>query len=140
MSKKYAEKLRQDNPKPPVRAAEIYLLPLSLFIFFAVIIVRSGWLCEDSYITFRSLYNFVFGFGLRWIINDRVQTFTNPLWTLGLSAAFYVTREMYFTALFTSIAVSLATVVVLFSLDVIPSGLLPSEMNAAHRGRLRFAS
>ena len=115
MSKKYAEKLRQDNPKPPVRAAEIYLLPLSLFIFFAVIIVRSGWLCEDSYITFRTVYNFVNGFGLRWNINERVQTFTNPLWTLGLSAAFYVTREMYFTALFTSVAVSLAAVALLIS-------------------------
>lgn len=115
MSKKYAEKPRQDSPKPPVRAAEIYLLPLSLFIFFAVIIVRSGWLCEDSYITFRTVYNFVNGFGLRWNINERVQTFTNPLWTLGLSAAFYVTREMYFTALFTSVAVSLAAVALLIS-------------------------
>ena len=90
------------------------ILPnVCLLLFFAVVIGRNAWLCEDSYITFRTVENFVNGYGLRWNIVERVQTYTNPLWMFCISAVFALTREMYFSALFFSMAVSIAAVWVL---------------------------
>lgn len=51
-------------------------------------VLRTGWVVDDAYITFRVLDNFVNGFGLRWNVDERVQVFTNPLW-LFLHVPFY---------------------------------------------------
>ncbi len=50
----------------------------------AAVIVRAAWLCDDSYITLRTVDNFVHGYGLRWNVGERVQSFTSPLWMWSL--------------------------------------------------------
>ena len=50
-----------------------------LFLAFAVVLVTSAWLCDDAYITFRTVENTVEGFGPRWNVIERVQTYTHPL-------------------------------------------------------------
>ncbi len=81
-----------------------------LFLFLIVLIFRSAWLSEDSYIGWRTVDNFVHGHGLRWNLLDRVQTFTDPLFILVVSAFYAVTHEIFITVtllciLFSALAV-----------------------------------
>jgi arabinofuranosyltransferase len=75
-------------------------------VMYAFVLLRTAWLCDDAYVTFRSVYNFVNGFGPNWNAAERVQAFTHPLWMLLLSLFYAVTREMYFTPLLLSILAS----------------------------------
>jgi arabinofuranosyltransferase len=84
-----------------------------LVLVFVVVVVRSAWLNDDAYITFRTIENFVAGHGLRWNIAERVQTFTHPLWLFLLTIPYAFTREIYFTSLIFSIAVSALTIAVI---------------------------
>jgi arabinofuranosyltransferase len=63
------------------------------------LIVRSAWVAEDAYITLRTVDNWVGGYGLRWNIDERVQTYTHPLWMFALSAGYFLTREAYLTTI-----------------------------------------
>jgi len=85
-------------------------LRVALMAIFATVLLRTAWLCDDAYITFRVVDNFVQGYGLRWNVAERVQVFTHPLWMLAISAFHFVTREVYFTALGVSAGISLAAV------------------------------
>lgn len=49
---------------------------------YALLIVLIAWVCDDAFITFRTVDNFVNGYGLRWNVADRVQSYTHPLWML----------------------------------------------------------
>jgi arabinofuranosyltransferase len=74
----------------------------------AIGLVRSAWLCDDAYITLRTVDNWVNGYGLRWNIAERVQTYTHPLWMFVLSAVYVFTREPYYTTL--SVALGTSTI------------------------------
>ncbi|MEW6535275.1 MAG: hypothetical protein AB1454_06595 [Candidatus Auribacterota bacterium] len=90
---------------------EKYIL-FSALAVFAIIVCRNAWLGDDSYITFRTIDNFMNGYGLRWNIAERVQTYTHPLWLIVISFFYFFTREAYFTSLFISIAVSFCAVTI----------------------------
>ena len=77
---------------------------------FALLLVRTAWLSDDAYITFRTVMNAIGGYGLRWNVADRVQTFTHPLWMFVMLASTFITREVYFTSLVLSIVISVAVV------------------------------
>jgi arabinofuranosyltransferase len=81
-----------------------------LLALFLLVVLRTAFTCGDSYITFRTVDNFVNGYGLRWNVIERVQAYTNPLWLFLLSGFYYFTREIYFTSLTVSIVISLFTV------------------------------
>ena len=86
---------------------------VGLFLIVLLIIVtRNAWMGDDAYITLRTVDNFVNGYGLRWNIAERVQTYTHPLWMLVLSACYCVTREAYFTTLAVSIVLSVSAAAV----------------------------
>ena len=51
-------------------------------LLVAVVLIRTAWICDDAYITFRTIDNFLHGFGLRWNVAERVQSFTHPLWLI----------------------------------------------------------
>jgi len=80
---------------------------------YAVLLVRTAWMCDDAFITLRTVDNFVQGYGLVWNVGERVQAYTHPLWMFLLSAFYAFTREPYFTTLAISMALSLATVALL---------------------------
>lgn len=82
----------------------------ALIAFSAIIFVRNAWLCDDAYITFRVVDNFINGYGLRWNIAERVQVYTHPLWMFLLSSFYYFTREIFFTSNAISITLSLLTI------------------------------
>jgi arabinofuranosyltransferase len=73
----------------------------------AMVLVRTAWVCDDAYITFRTVDNLIHGYGARWNVAERVQSYTHPLWMLTLAAVELVTREPYFTSIVVSFALSL---------------------------------
>ncbi len=89
------------------------LLLFSLLGAYTILLVRTAWMCDDAFITLRTVDNFVQGYGLVWNVGERVQAYTHPLWMFLLSAFYAFTREPYFTTLAISMALSLATVVLL---------------------------
>ena len=84
-----------------------------LFISFIASITFNAWLCDDAYISFRTINNFLNGFGLTWNTFERVQTYSNPLMVLLLSGISFFTGELYYTTIFFSIIVSSVAVYIL---------------------------
>jgi arabinofuranosyltransferase len=89
------------------------LLPIILVGLFFVVLIRTAWVCDDAFITFRIVDNFVNGYGLRWNVDERVQAYTNPLWMFVLSGFYFFTREIYFTSIAVSIFLSMVSVYLL---------------------------
>jgi len=75
----------------PKRAAWILGGLVALFL---VVLLRTAWLSEDAYFTFRSVENWVYGYGARWNVSERVQVYTHPLWFGLMSISFFATRHM----------------------------------------------
>src|SRR4030066_691233 len=83
---------------------------LLLVFLFSIIVFLHAWVSDDAYITFRTVDNFVNGYGLAWNISERVQSFTHPLWAFIISIFYLCTREIYFTSLIVSMVISLITI------------------------------
>ena len=85
---------------------------LVLLIAFALLVLRLGWMSDDAYISFRTVWNLDHGYGLTWNTDERVQAFTHPLWLFLIAAIHALTGEMYLTAMAVSVICSLLAVVV----------------------------
>jgi arabinofuranosyltransferase len=94
-----------------VRRTRIAVFAVGATILLLVL-VRTAWLSDDAFITFRTADNFVHGDGLRWNPGERVQTFTHPLWLGLFSTVYFVTREPYYTAIALGILLTMATAAV----------------------------
>src|SRR6266481_4159172 len=97
--------LQESRASQSGKGKEKTLVAVSL-TFFLFIIIKDGWLSDDAYITFRTVDNFIHGFGLTWNIDERVQVYTHPLWMFFLSVVYFCTRQIYYSALLLSIAIS----------------------------------
>lgn len=93
------------------------LLVFLFLSFFVLMMVRMAWLSDDAYITFRTVDNFINGYGLTWNVAERVQVYTHPLWMFVVALFYFFTREIYFTSLILSIALS-ATVASLYAFRI----------------------
>ena len=78
------------------------------------VVLKNAWICDDAFITFRTIDNFLHGFGLRWNPDERVQTFTHPLWMMLITAVISITGEFYFTVIAVAVCLTGATLAVLF--------------------------
>ncbi len=83
-----------------------------LLLLSAVVLVRSAWICDDAYITFRVVDNFWSGHGLRWNVHERVCAYTNPLMMLCMLVVYPLTREFFYTGILFCLAASLAAMAV----------------------------
>ena len=83
---------------------------LAIALLYVIAMVRCAWVAEDAYIAFRTVDNAVHGFGLRWNIDERVQTYTCPLWVLLYLPAYAITHEPYYTCLVIQAVISTAAV------------------------------
>ncbi len=81
-----------------------------LLLVIGIVLIRNAWVCDDAYISFRSLDNFINGYGLTWNVAERVQSFTHPLWILFLSVFYFFTNEIYFTSIYISIVLCMVAV------------------------------
>jgi len=116
MWSRLAGKIQNKERRNLIRAAPVSLLVLSL-ILFLVFAIRRAWLCDDAYITFRTVDNLVNGYRLTWNTVERVQAYTHPLWMFLLSLVYLFTREIYYSSIILSLVVSFAAVL-LFSLRI----------------------
>lgn len=62
-------------------------------------VTRAAWTCDDAFISLRTVDNWVNGFGLRWNVAERVQSYTHPLWLLLVSLFYWPTRQPAFALL-----------------------------------------
>ena len=76
------------------------------FLLLGIVLVRNAWMSDDGFITFRTIEHFVHGEGLRFNVDERVQSYTHPLWLLLLTPIYFVSREAFYTPVLVSIAVS----------------------------------
>jgi arabinofuranosyltransferase len=92
--------------------------------FFVVVLLRTAWLSELSYLTLRTIEHAALGYGLRWNISERVQVFDHPLWAVLLLAGRMITGELYYTTFIVSVVLSTAAVVTLLCAATSLQGIL----------------
>jgi arabinofuranosyltransferase len=88
--------------KPAIPDGVAALLTLA----FLAVLIRTAWLSDDALITLRTVLNATHGFGLRFNILERVQTYTHPLWLAVVTATYYLTSNVYFAAFASSVLLS----------------------------------
>ena len=90
------------------------------------VIIYTAWVSDDGYITFRSIENWIHGYGLVFNVGERVQTFTHPLWLLLQSLLYLLTRlvaspfglnKLFYGNIVISLILSILTIV-LYSFKV----------------------
>lgn len=86
----------------------LHVLTLLLAAVFVAAVVRLAWLCDDAYITLRTVENAIAGDGLVWNVGERVQTYTHPLWMFVLLGARAVVGHHYLAAIGASMAAAFA--------------------------------
>jgi arabinofuranosyltransferase len=89
------------------------LLLVTLLMLYGVVVVRTAWVSDDAMITLRTVDNLVHGYGLRWNVAERVQTYTHPLWMLLETIPYAITRSPDATLLFLGAVFSVLTVLIL---------------------------
>lgn len=80
---------------------------LLLAVLFTAI-VFFAWVNDDAHITFRTVDNLLDGFGLRWNPDERVQSYTHPLWMFVLAASGLLSRHLYLNSVFLGVLFSMA--------------------------------
>ena len=68
-----------------------------------VVVILSAWVSDDAYFSFRSSWNLAYGHGLGFDPSERVQAFTNPLWTLLLAPPQRLGLDAYHAAMLLSL-------------------------------------
>src|SRR5690349_17717566 len=66
---------------------------------YAVLVLRTAWVGDDAFISLRTVDNFLHGYGLRWNVAERVQSFTHPLWFVLLVVANALVRDPFYATL-----------------------------------------
>jgi len=90
-----------------------FFIPLFVVIaLFAIILFRTAWIHDDAYITFRTVDNFVNGYGLTWNVSERVEAYSNPLWMFLVSIPYFFTNEIYYTSIILSITISMIVILI----------------------------
>lgn len=91
-----------------------HFLIIVFFVILLGIIIKSAWVMDDAYISFRYAKNFIKGYGLRWNVTERVQAFTNPLYLFFIIPLFAITKNVYLSSILLSIVLTMAAVIVYF--------------------------
>ena len=89
------------------------ILLILCILLFAAAVLRNAWVSGDAYITFRTVDNFVNGYGLTWNAAERVQAYTHPLWMFLMSLFYVFTKDVYYTSISLCLLLSLVAVVLL---------------------------
>lgn len=84
-----------------------------LVLIFALVLVRTAWVCDDAYITFRTSANLVHGEGPVYNPGERVQAFSNPLWMFLAAGAYGLSGEAYNASIVLSLVLSIAALLLL---------------------------
>ncbi len=64
-------------------------------LVFLFVVIRTAWISDDAYITFRVVENFLHGYGPVYNLGERVQAYTHPLWFFVISGAYAVVNGVF---------------------------------------------
>lgn len=81
-------------------------LRIGVFLALMAVVVKCAWVSDDSFITMRSVDNFLHGRGLTWNPGERVQVFTHPLWFFVLAVAKILSPSPYWAVVLAGLVVS----------------------------------
>jgi arabinofuranosyltransferase len=70
----------------------------AMLIPFTWIFLANSWTGDDAFISYRAGWNLINGYGFTYNPAERVQAFTNPLWTAVLAGCALVSGEFFYTA------------------------------------------
>ena len=101
----------QPDQRTPILNTRVLLIVLLSLVFFTILL-RTAWVSDDSFITMRTVDNFLHGYGLTWNVDERVQTFTHPLWLLLLTGVYLITQNAYFAVQGLCLILSSVTMVI----------------------------
>ena len=90
------------QPKPLTRTWQWSLLAAAMLLTF----VQTAWICEDAFITLRTVDFALQGHGLVWNIGERVQAYTHPLWLMLLIPWRYLAGDPYMALITLSLSCS----------------------------------
>ena len=82
-------------------------------VLLLVSLIRTAWLSDDAYISFRTADNILHGYGPVWNVDERVQAYTHPLWLAVCTLAFGLTGNVFYTAIVLGILATLAGALVI---------------------------
>lgn len=78
---------------------------------------RVAWVCDDAYLTFRTVDLWQLGHGPVFNVGERVAAYTHPLWMVLLAGVSLLTGELYYTSVGLGLSCTLATLALLASLS-----------------------
>ena len=85
-----------------------------IFGLFLVAFVRTAWVSEDAFITFRTIENLSNGHGAVWNVGERVQAYTHPMWMGLLFLVNLAIGDLYYVAIALSLILTAATLLFLY--------------------------
>jgi arabinofuranosyltransferase len=106
--KKIKNNHNSENVKYCIVAAMNAFVLLRFYIY--------AWVTDDAFITFRSVINFVNGYGPVYNIGERVQSFTHPLWFFLLSLGGVFDLNLFFWSITLGIIFSVCTLQLLYKI------------------------
>lgn len=80
------------------RVAKTVTICLIGVVLLAIVVLNS-WVCDDAYITMRTVERVLAGNGPVWNLGERVQAYTHPLWMLALVPVHTIVGNAYFSLL-----------------------------------------
>jgi len=102
---------------------ETTVIVFILLGFYTLLVIRNAWISDDGIITFRSVENFLAGYGLGYNPFVRVQAFTHPLWMFLIALVYFVSglflpslpNALFYITFTLSILLSVLTVYLLMT-------------------------
>lgn len=83
-------------------------IKIAFAIMATVPFIFLAWMNDDAFITFRTVDNFVRGYGLTWNPIERVQSYTHPLWLLLLLPLSLIQKDIYLNCIGLSLLLNCA--------------------------------
>ena len=71
---------------------------LVLLLAWIVVVMYTAWVSDDAFITLRTIDNLLNGHGLRWNVDERVQSYTHPLWMALEAITIALTKRPFLSA------------------------------------------
>lgn len=94
---------QQFNQHPGI----LRIVQAGLLLLLGWVLLKTAWVCDDAFITFSCSSNLVEGKGLTFQPFERVQAFSNPLWTLIMAVVRGVTGKVWVPSMVLGIGLTL---------------------------------
>jgi len=131
------------NPMSAVSHNRVYVYAVILVcVLLCLVTVRTAWICDDAYISFRTADNAANGYGLRWNVSERVQAFTHPLWLFMLVPGRWMGFDLYAWSLALALLLVIATAILIATqiATSAPAGLLALVALLSSRAFVDFST